>query len=223
MAVQVQVWRPFWLRLLSSCRQRVATPSRNCTRAWLLVGTAWYLMHPPAQLLLDRLEFRPHAVAPGLPFDQEAAPAGCSADEGEAQEVEGFRFAEPLLPAVCRRMASELDQPGLLGVKRQRELPYPLAQQVQEAPSVGLVLETDDEVVGIAHDDHVARSLAPSPALGEQVEHVEQVDIGEQRRDGSSNAKDNLRCLPVRRLCGRSRDHRHRLICLAKECSATDQ
>jgi hypothetical protein len=29
-------------------------------------------------------------------------------------------------------------------------------------------LEADNEVVGIAHDDHVARGLAPSPAFGPQ-------------------------------------------------------
>src|SRR2546428_6810829 len=42
------------------------------------------LVHPPSQDPLDVLELRPHAVAPGLPFDQEAAPAGFAADEGEA-------------------------------------------------------------------------------------------------------------------------------------------
>src|SRR5258706_16255340 len=29
-----------------------------------------------------------------------------------------------------------------------------------------LVLEPDDEIVGIAHDDHIAGGLAPSPAHG---------------------------------------------------------
>ena len=49
-------------------------------------------MHPPSQLLLDFLELDPHAVTPGLPFDQEATPARFAADEGEAEEIEGFRF-----------------------------------------------------------------------------------------------------------------------------------
>ena len=82
-----------------------------------------------------------------------------------------------------RRKAAELDQPGLLRMQRQRELLQPLAHRIQEAPGVALVLEADDEVVGIAHDDHVARGLAPSPALGPEVEHVVQVDVGKQRRD----------------------------------------
>jgi hypothetical protein len=43
------------------------------------------------------------------------------------------------------------------------------------------MLEADHEVIRIAQDDHVARGLAPSPALGPQVEDVVQVDVGEQR------------------------------------------
>src|SRR6476619_7160845 len=74
------------------------------------------LVHAPPHLLFDRLELRPHAVRSGLPFDLEFARAGLAADEGEAQEVEGFRLAEPTpLAALCRK-ASELDEPSLLGI-----------------------------------------------------------------------------------------------------------
>lgn len=71
-------------------------------------------MHPPSQFLFDGLQPRPHAVTSGLPFDLEFTPAGSAADEGEAQEVEGLRFAESAPLAVFRRRATELDQPGLL-------------------------------------------------------------------------------------------------------------
>src|ERR1700692_1577307 len=53
----------------------------------------------------------------------------------------------------------------------------------QAQPGVRLVLEADDNVISIPHEDHVARGLVPSPALGPEVEHVMQVDVGEQRRD----------------------------------------
>src|SRR2546421_9438817 len=44
----------------------VAQPfTHNCDR----------LVHAPSEFLLDRLELRLHAVAPGFPFDQEFAPA----------------------------------------------------------------------------------------------------------------------------------------------------
>ena len=80
-------------------------------------------MHSPSQLFLDFLEFRPHAVAPALPVDQEFAGAAFAADEGEAQEAEGLRLAEPALRALGHRKAAELDQAGLVRMERQRELP----------------------------------------------------------------------------------------------------
>ena len=48
-------------------------------------------------------------------------------------------------------------------------------------PGVRFVLEADDNVISIPHEDHVARGLVPSPARGPEVEHVMQVDVGEQR------------------------------------------
>jgi hypothetical protein len=43
------------------------------------------------------------------------------------------------------------------------------------------VLEADDDVIGLAHDDHIARGFALSPALGPEIEGVVQVDVGQER------------------------------------------
>src|SRR5262249_37599817 len=67
-------------------------------------------------------------------------------------------------------------------MQRQRELLQPRAHALQEASGLSLVLESDDEIVGIAHDDHVARGLTPAPALGPEIENVVQVDVGKKRR-----------------------------------------
>ena len=71
-------------------------------------------------------------------------------------------------------------------MERQRELLQPRTHRVPEALGIRLVLEADDDIIGIADDDHVARGLAPSPALRPEIEHVVQVDVGEQRRDHRS-------------------------------------
>jgi hypothetical protein len=71
-------------------------------------------MPSPSHLLLNFPELSSHAVASGFPFDLELTPAACSADEGKAEKVEGFRFSEPALSASLRRKAAELDQAGLL-------------------------------------------------------------------------------------------------------------
>ena len=141
------------------------------------------LMHSPSQLLLDLRELRPHAITPGSPFEEELAPSRSTANVDEPQELEGLRFSEPAPSAFVRRMATKLDQAGLLRIERQRELLHPLAHRIVEAPGVRLVLEANDDVVGIAHNDHVAGGLAPSPAFGPEVEGVVQVDVGKQRRD----------------------------------------
>jgi hypothetical protein len=52
-------------------------------------------VHAPSQLLLDGLELRLHSIAPGFPQDEELAPTGALTDEGEAEDVEGLRLAEP--------------------------------------------------------------------------------------------------------------------------------
>jgi hypothetical protein len=81
------------------------------------------LVPAPPQLLLDRLQLRPHAIGPRLPFDLELAPTRLAADEDEAQEAEGLRLAEPAPLAVFRSITPELNQSGLLRVERQRVLP----------------------------------------------------------------------------------------------------
>src|SRR5205823_8746057 len=65
-----------------------------------------------SHLLLNFLELRPHAVASGFPFHLELSAAACSADEGEAQKIEGLRFSEPSMSAALHCEAAELDQTG---------------------------------------------------------------------------------------------------------------
>src|SRR5258708_24381339 len=71
------------------------------------------LVHPVSHLLLDLLELTPHAVTPGFPLEEELAMTGTSANVGEAQEIEGLRFAKPAPVVPVRRMATELDQASL--------------------------------------------------------------------------------------------------------------
>jgi hypothetical protein len=97
------------------------------------------------------------------------------ADEGEAQEREGFRLSEPAQLTVGRGKAAELDQTGLVRVERQRKFPKPVTHRIEKATCVALMLEAYHQIVGITHDDHVAPSLPPSPALGPEVETVVQV------------------------------------------------
>src|ERR1700758_397688 len=44
------------------------------------------------------------------------------------------------------------------------------------------MLKTDHYVVGIAHDDHVARGLALSPAFSPEIVAVVQIGVSQERR-----------------------------------------
>src|SRR5215218_1163186 len=144
------------------------------------------LMHTPPQRVLDPPQGRPHAVGTTLPLELEGAPAGSPADVGEPQEAERLRFAEPALGAPARREAAKRDQAGLVRMQRQRKLLQARAHRVPEALGIGLVLETDHDIIRVTDDHHVPAGLPPSPALGPEVEHVVQVDVGQERRDHRS-------------------------------------
>jgi hypothetical protein len=47
-------------------------------------------------------------------------------------------------------------------MERQGERLEPLSHRIEEATSVLLMLEAGDQIVCVAHDDHVAPTLAPA-------------------------------------------------------------
>jgi hypothetical protein len=69
-----------------------------------------------------------------------------------------------------RRKAAEFNQAGLVRMKRQQELPQPIAHRVPEAAGVALMLETDNEVVGIPDHDNI---------LSTQISNLENVNTYE--------------------------------------------
>ena len=54
-----------------------------------------------------------------------------------------------------------------------------LAHRAAKVPGVALVREADDEVVGIAHDDHVAPGKCAIASPRPLIEPLAQVDFGE--------------------------------------------
>src|SRR5436190_14411289 len=109
--------RPFKWMFGWSRRRRDKNATCGGIVDWCALSPLWAPSPAsPAGLFLGRALKAFHGVRPGLPFDLELARAGLAADEGEAQEVEGFRLAEPAPLAALRRKASELDEPSLLGI-----------------------------------------------------------------------------------------------------------
>ena len=90
------------------------------------------------------------------------------------------RKVDFILDADVRSFFDEVSQSWLVRFLEHRIGDPRIIRLIQKWLKAG-VLEADDDVVGIPHDDHVARGFAPSPALGPEIEHVMQVDVGEQR------------------------------------------
>jgi hypothetical protein len=97
-------------------------------------------------------------------------------DVPEPQKLERLRFSlSPLFPLLARK-ASEPDQPGFVFVQFQSVLRQPALQLLQVAPRFALVLEPNDGIIGVAHEDHVALRVLP-PLDCPQVEYIVQIYV----------------------------------------------
>src|ERR1039457_6831052 len=140
-------------------------------------------MHPSSQFILYPLERAPHAIAPGLPVNQEVPAARFSADQDESQEGKGLRIILTALLASFRRMAAELDQLGLFRVQRQRKLREPQAHVLQKPRGLSLMLKSQNTIVGVTHDNHVTGGVTLPPLLRPEIENVVQVNVRHQGRN----------------------------------------
>jgi len=144
-------------------------------------------------------QFGFHLVQLGLPplshrlaQHREPALARLPAAMREAKEVKGLRFAlAPRSPAL-RREAAKADEARLVRMQLQTELRESLAKLSQKPLGLVPMLESDHEVIGVAHEHHIALSLPRSPSLDPKVEPVVQVKISQERADFSAYAKTNF-------------------------------
>src|SRR5271157_1857995 len=139
------------------------------------------LRDPSPQFGLHLAELGAQPLAHRLPPHGETSIPRLGTDVREAEKVERLRLPQTTLRPVARRIAAELQEARLVGVKFQTELREALAQRGQEGVGIPLVLEPNDKVIPIAHDDHLAAPRLTSPALGPQVEHVVQINVRQER------------------------------------------
>jgi hypothetical protein len=155
------------------------------------------IMHSSSQLDLDVQQRRLHAFANRLPKHQKPPLLRLPADMLEAEEIEGLRLTQTKPLSVGRRMASELDKPRLFRVQFQLELLHSLFQFRPEPFGLVLELESNHDVVCVAHDDYIAVRTLLTPCLDPEIEDVMEVDIRQQWRCTSA----------LRRACLRERSH----------------
>ena len=77
-------------------------------------------------------------------------------------------------------------------MKIQSKTSKPLLEIGKELLRFVPMLEANDRVVRIAHDDHVAGGASLPPLVGPLIIDMMEVDVRQERADGSLNAKDNF-------------------------------
>src|ERR1700687_6022909 len=170
---------------ISSDAVVLAVPTYHGSQPLAYLGDR--VVQTPPQLRFNLLELRPPAITNRVPTHHDPArPARPSTPVHKPQELEGLRLPLPTSTPVLRGMPPKLQQARLVRVHLQPMLPQLLPQGFQVSLGIRPVLEPHDEVVQIAHDDHLTLCFRLSPPLGPHVEHVVQVHVGQQRRDAPS-------------------------------------
>jgi hypothetical protein len=136
--------------------------------------------HASPQLGLHLAELRPRPLPRRLPPHVEAPVSRCRADVRETEEVE--RLGPPLAAArsVVGRIATELQDARLVGVKLQSELRESLAQLGLECEGVPLVLEAPRR----SRQRNPRRSCRRAPAASSIVEPT-----GRTRSEGTRSPR----------------------------------
>src|SRR5215469_982317 len=137
-----------------------------------LAGLDQGIVHSLAELRLDALELRPHALADRLASNCKPSQAVLPTDVGKAQEIErlGFPFS-PTFP-VLFGVPPEFDPARLIRVKFQTKLSQSFPKIFQKAIRVRLILESRDAVIGISDDYHFASRPLLTPDVPPEIESV---------------------------------------------------
>src|SRR5512145_1420557 len=144
------------------------------------------LVHTPMKLGLNLPKLRLPPRAHGLPKHREPSLARLGAAVSKSQEVEtlGLTLASAL--PVFFRTSAELNQARLFAMQLQTKPCQPFLKLAPKPLPILSVLETNDEVISKPHHHHVPSRLLFPPLANPQVQHIVQVDVGQQRTDTSA-------------------------------------
>src|SRR5665213_536119 len=163
-------------------RDAVITHVTENNRAQILANLGDGVVHASFEFGFHRLQLRLPPFAHRLAQHREAALARLPATVREAQEVKAPRRT-PITAFLSVRpcKTAELDQSRLLGMQFRTEVREPLAQLPEEPLCLDSMLEPNDNIISKTYHDDITASLLLSPSLDPQVEHIVQVDVGQQR------------------------------------------
>src|SRR6516164_6183480 len=135
------------------------------------------IVHTRSQLLLDFFQLGCHALGDRFALEGEFLILSLPADMREAQEAERFGLAFSSLFPVWFGKPPELDPARLIWMQFQSKLLQPFREMFPEAVCIGLILKTQDDVVRVPYDHHLALCPFLAPDVHPKVESVVQVNV----------------------------------------------
>jgi hypothetical protein len=128
-------------------------------------------VQPSLKFGFHLIQLRLQSLAYGLPQHREPSIAPLlHADMRKAQKVERLRFpfTTPLPLVDCMR--TEFQQPRLLGMQLQVELPHSFGEFRPKLIGIRFAVEAHHDVVSESHDDEIAVRSFLTPRLDPQIE-----------------------------------------------------
>lgn len=150
------------------------------------------LVHAPTKLGLNLPKLGLPPRAHRLSKHRELPPARLSAAVRKSQEVEGLGLALASALPVFSRMSAELNQARLLGMKFQPKTSQPFPKLAQKPLSILSVFETNHKVIGKPDHHPIPPGFGLAPLANPKVEHIMQVDVGQQRTDTAALNRSHL-------------------------------
>src|SRR5262245_43020296 len=137
-------------------------------------------VQPLPQGLFDLLQLPAEPLGDRLAPHRKLARPRLATDMREAEKVKGFRFplATSLAPVTCP--TPELNEARLVRVQFEVKPVEACPQVAQKLLGVVFVLEADDEIVTVSHEDDLAQCV-PAAALGSpEVKDIVQVQVRQE-------------------------------------------
>jgi hypothetical protein len=131
--------------------------------------------------LRHRLHTPPKTFAYRPDVNREPPPPAARTHVREAEEIEGRRLWR--VGTTREGRASERQQPRLLGMKRQAILRESLVKDLQDPLRILAVLKAENEVISVPDFGGLPAQARFHLVLKPLIEHVMQVDIGQQGAD----------------------------------------
>src|SRR5215470_7869329 len=140
-------------------------------------------MPAPSKRLLDLAELGTHSLSLRLAPELETGTTLLGAAiVCQPEEVERFRLTQTTLRSTLGSVSAELNEAGLFRMQTKRERREAFSEIVQETLRITPMLEPDDLIIGIAHDDHVAFGVTHAPLRDPEIVDIMEVHVRKKRR-----------------------------------------